>query len=120
MPKILIIDDSLWWRNRIKELLEKLGHETLSVGTVDNACKALSVYSPDCMIIDLIMSEGDGYQMLENLKEQENPVPVIVLTADFQEETKKRCMALGAFDVIVKEKVKNELAAAVSTALESA
>ena len=56
------------------------------------------------IVLDLIMPEMDGYQFLEryqNYQEYRN-IPVIVATADSDEETEKRCLELGVWDFVMK------------------
>ena len=77
----------------------------------------LEVANPDCIITDLVMPDGDGYQILKEVKDSNRKIPVIVLTADFQEETINRCKELGAFEVIQKEFVKKRLEEVVKRAL---
>ncbi|MCK5208876.1 MAG: response regulator [Candidatus Aureabacteria bacterium] len=118
MAKILIVDDSLWWRKRMSKLVESMGHEIMTLGCVENTLNALNLSLPDCIITDLIMPDGEGFQIVEAVNKKNPQIPVIVLTADFQEETIKRCKELGAFEVIQKELVKKSLADIVTRALE--
>ena len=99
------------------EWLEHLGYEVTTIGSIKTAIEMLAIVKPGCVITDLVMPDGNGYQILEELKEINENIPVIVLTADFQEETINRCKNLGAFEVIQKEFARDSLSEIVSKAL---
>jgi CheY-like chemotaxis protein len=81
VAKILIIDDSSFQRKWIVRAVEQLGHET---------------EKPDCVTVDLNMPKMNGLQFLANTADRSEKVPIIVITADIQDATKKECRQLGA------------------------
>ncbi len=72
---------------------------------------------PDCLILDLLMPELTGYQVLATLRERQLDVPAIVVTADVQATSRQRCLELGAIAVINKPPAPEILQAALSQAL---
>ena len=59
---------------------------------------------PDLVLLDIRMHEMDGYEVLKHMKEDPKTaaVPVILLTADTEQESEERGIALGAIDFIRK------------------
>ena len=78
---------------------------------------------PDLILLDIMMPEMDGFQTLENLRNKEkgscdDPVPVIFLTADENEETETKGLSLGAMDFIKKPFVPDVLTLRVRHIIE--
>ncbi|MFC1601417.1 response regulator transcription factor [Candidatus Sumerlaeota bacterium] len=96
MAKILVADDSWLIRQMVGKVLKANGHE---VEEVDNGRRALEraiAEPPDCILLDLLMPELSGFEVLEGLREQKLAVPVVVLSADIQDTSRNRCLELGA------------------------
>lgn len=103
MKHILFVDDvstnrkcvGLILKDRYKVTLVKSGREALD---------CLNTMIPDLVLLDIFMQEMDGYEVIKHLKE--NPVtariPVVFLTADSEQESEERGIALGAADFIRK------------------
>ncbi|MFC1592371.1 PleD family two-component system response regulator [Thermodesulfobacteriota bacterium] len=100
--KILVIDDSRYTRLKIVQLLQEKGYEVLEAENGNAGLEKAREHNPDCIITDLLMPEMDGYQLLENLKKDNSTIPAIVITADIQETTREKVLAMGAIDVINK------------------
>ncbi len=96
MPKILIVDDSSFQRRMIRRALGPLAQDTIEAGDGRAAIELLQQESPDVILLDLLMPELDGFQVLAELQKKHCPIPRVVLTAA------ERCRDLGAFDVIHK------------------
>ena len=118
MSTILLIDDSSWWLKRMSALITQLEYEVITRNGMVAGLEAAQELTPDCIVSDLLMPDGDGFQILKSLREKKISTPVIILTADFQQETIDLCKELGAFEVIQKEKVKGSLEDILKRALE--
>ena len=57
---------------------------------------------PDCILLDLMLPDDNGYQVCETLREREPAVPIIMLTAKAQEADKVRGLEVGADDYVTK------------------
>ena len=102
MGRILVVDDSWFQRKQIAKILKAHGHGMIeAVDGKDAVDKALEE-KPDCMLLDLLMPEMDGIQVLEYLRKEESDIPVIVLSADIQDTTRAKCFELGVADFINK------------------
>jgi CheY-like chemotaxis protein len=112
--KVLIIDDSEFQRNRIKRALEPDGYDFVEGQSGYDALEMSARHAPDCMLLDLLMPDMNGVQVLEALQERKMDVPVVVLTADIQQSTHERCMELGAVAIVTKPYKAAELRAVIS------
>lgn len=103
MKHILLVDDvstnlkcaGLILRSKYKVTMVKSGREAL---------ECMENMVPDLVLLDIRMQGMDGYEVMEHMKE--NPmtaeIPVILLTADNEQESEERGFALGAVDFIRK------------------
>ena len=103
--KILIVDDEPANVALLQEILIENGYTR--TGSVIDSKQALATcdkFDPDLVLLDLMMPPPDGLTLLESLrvKEEETFLPVVVLTADTNEETKRRALAAGATDFLCK------------------
>lgn len=119
MASILIIDDSPFMRSTIRGAIAGDGHEVREAADGLKGLQMALSENPDCIILDLIMPEMDGFKLLQALHDQKSDIPVIVVTADIQVSAQKECMALGASAFINKPPDRRELRNAVREALSS-
>lgn len=119
MGLILIVDDSALARRAGKMVAEKLGHETVEAANGREGLELALERQPDCILLDLLMPELDGFGVLEQLREKETNIPVIVSTADIQDSTRDRCEQLGAFAILNKPPNADKLHEALQKALEN-
>ena len=96
MPTILIIEDSRFTRSSIAKALKGTEYEVLEAENGVIGLEMIIQHKPDFVISDLLMPEMDGFELLENLHAKGIAVPVIVMSADIQETTRKRVLELGA------------------------
>lgn len=119
MYKILIADDSNFQRKLIKNVIEESGY---IVFEAKNGVECLSLYDdikPDCILLDLLMPEKTGNQVLAELKEIKNIIPVIVISADVQQSTRDEVESLGAFAFLNKPPKKEELIKVIAEAIKN-
>jgi len=109
MKRILVVDDSAFQRNLVTKMVTGAGFEARTAGNGRECLDCLEREGCDLLLLDLNMPEMDGLQVLEYLSDKRIQVPVIVLTADIQESTRKRCMDLGAEAVLNKPPQQAEL-----------
>ncbi len=96
MAKVLIIDDSSFQRKWIARAVEELGHTTVQAADGQEGLDMVDREQPDCITVDLNMPSMDGLQFLAHMGPRTADVPVIVITADIQDDTRKQCQELGA------------------------
>ena len=119
MAKVLVIDDSMFMRMQIVDILKSGGHQVAQVGDSRQGLAMAGRLHLDCIILDLLMPDLDGLGFLAALGEQGIATPVIVHTADIQEVTRRKCLELGARRFINKPPKKQELLTAVADAQTS-
>lgn len=119
MASILIIDDSAFMRTKIKDTLKIDGHEVHEASDGFSGLKTAFDQKPDCIILDLIMPEVDGFRILKTLHDQGSKIPIIVVTADIQVSVQKQCLALGASALINKPPQEKELLKALREVLST-
>ena len=102
---ILIVDDEPVQRRLMQGLVEKLGYKTLCVDGGKAAMEALSGRNGSrisTIILDLIMPDMSGMEVLEAISHEKRRPPVIVQTAQGGVETAVNAMRAGAVDFVVK------------------
>jgi chemotaxis protein CheC len=109
VASILVIDDSAFMRSRIREAVKNDGHRVMEAGDGVSGLQMAYRHKPDCIILDLIMPEMDGFRLLKTLHDRGSRIPVIVVTADIQISVQKECLALGASALINKPPEQKEL-----------
>ena len=117
MSRILITDDSLLQRRTLSAIVKDEGHEVETATNGREALECIQVQAPDCLLLDMLMPEVDGIQVLEALRSQNQNFPVIVLTADIQDWLKERCLELGAKKFLNKPVKQEELRTALQEVL---
>jgi len=120
--KILIIDDEPANVALLEALLAESGYSRIkSVTDSRLALDACRQFDPDLVLLDLMMPEPDGFTILKSLRAEgtEMFLPIIILTADVNEETKRRALRAGATDFLVKPFDHLEVALRITNLLET-
>lgn len=102
MTKILIIDDSEYMRMVASQILLNEGYEVIEASSGEEGIELSHQNDPDCVMLDLLMPNTDGFKVLEKLRQKRNTIPIIIFSSDIQDYVRKKCFALGAFDFIDK------------------
>lgn len=105
MKTILIVDDEPGFCTLIKETFELTGRYKVFVETAGrNALRAAEGASPDLILLDVMMPDMDGLEVLKRLKASKKTVsiPVIMLTAQNDDRIKKAAAGLYDEDYITK------------------
>ena len=120
MHKILVVDDSWLARRAVLKILNSSGYECQEVSSGKAALEILDKESFECVLLDLLMEDMSGFDVLESLNHKDISVPVIVVSADIQETSKKRCYDLGAFGFLNKPANETDLLDKVKDAIDTA
>ncbi len=117
--KILIIEDEDAIRDNLIELLEIHGFESLGAENGQSGIETAKRFQPDLIICDLMMPQLNGYEVLQNLRQdtQMATIPFIFLTARSERFDIRQGMDLGADDYLIKPCLPQELLRAINTRL---
>lgn len=100
--KILVIDDEKHIAEAIRLNLKMLGHEVV-IGV--NGLEGLNwwrEFSPDLVIVDLMMPEIDGIGVITEIRKRDAKIPILVISAKDQVKEKIKCLSLGVDDYLSK------------------
>ncbi len=102
--RVLVADDDRMTRLLMRVLLEKDGFTVLEAENGAIAMATLRRERPDLMIVDLLMPDMDGFQVLEMIRgdQQIASIPVLVLTSESGSEVETKVLEMGADDYLVK------------------
>lgn len=100
--KILIIEDEPDIVRGLRDALEFEGFEVQSQDTGTEGLQAAADWNPDCVLLDLMLPDDNGYRVCETLRARDPVVPIIILTAKAQEADKVRGLEAGADDYVTK------------------
>ena len=109
--RILVIEDNQMLAEGICQGLIQLGMQANSVDTIARASTALQGESWSAIVLDLGLPDGNGQLLLKGWRRQGLDIPVIVLTANTDFDTKLLCLDSGADDYLGKPFDVRELAA---------
>jgi two-component system, OmpR family, response regulator len=116
--QVLVVEDDSSIAELLKIVLERQGFIVKIAGTCEMATKALEDGLPDLMLLDLMLPDGHGLDLLRWLRDDlGSALPVVVLTAFRQEEKALRAFELGAADFISKPFRPRELVARIQRVL---
>ena len=117
MAKILIIDDSSYMRSEIRGALKNIECTFLEADSGLKGLYMILMHSPDCVILDLIMPDIDGFKILKNVCDEHSKIPIVVVTADIQKVVREECLELGAKAFVNKPFNADELSSIVKDIL---
>jgi DNA-binding NtrC family response regulator len=120
MRTVLVVDDKELMRDSVGATLQRAG---FSIATADGAQAALDQIAqrrPDCVVTDMKMPGMTGCELLEKIRQIDDDLPVVMMTAFGTIETAVKAMKLGAFDYLTKPFEGDELIISVKRAIEHA
>jgi diguanylate cyclase (GGDEF)-like protein len=117
--KILIIDDTEMMVKLTTDILREKGYEVVSASNGVDGIKMVMSEKPDLVLLDVVMPGIDGFEVCKLLRKDEsnNLMPIIMLTAQGNEEDKLAGLELGADDYITKPFNPRELVSRVKNTL---
>lgn len=117
---ILIVDDNEVNRKLLNDMTLALGHKPVLAENGLSAMAHMKKELPDLVLLDILMPEMDGYEVLERMKSDDSTrhLPVIMISAVDQMESIVRCIEKGADDYIIKPFDSTLLKARIGASLE--
>jgi DNA-binding NtrC family response regulator len=118
--RILLVDDNEDARVTVARILEMSGYGVVQAANARSASALLKEHRPDLVITDIFMPEGDGFEMLSELKDRQPTIPVIAMSGggDAQGlDVLTMAGRLGAKRVLYKPFARRQLLDAITEAL---
>lgn len=100
--KLLIAEDDLNIRQGLKALLETEGYQCIEAADGDQAWQLYEQQQPDLVLLDIMMPKQDGYALCRRIRQHNEQLPVIFITAKSEEIDQVLGLELGADDYIKK------------------
>jgi two-component system KDP operon response regulator KdpE len=116
---ILVVDDELQILRALRVILRDAGYEPVAAASVEEALDAGATRPLDAAIIDLVLPDGNGIDLCQQLREW-SAMPILVLSAIGEEEQKVRALEAGADDYVTKPFGARELVARLGAGLRRA
>jgi DNA-binding NtrC family response regulator len=116
-PTVLVVDDDPGLRESFRLILED-DYEVVDVTTGQHALEVVRAAQVDVVLLDIRLPELDGIDVLERIKQIDEQVEVILVTAVKTVKTAVAAMKLGAFDYVTKPFEEEELLATIRRALQ--
>lgn len=114
--KVLIVDDEASIRRILETRFKMLGYDTATASDGEEALDVFNKFSPDIIILDIMMPKMDGYGVTKEVRKQAD-TPIIILTALGDVAERITGLELGADDYVVKPFSPKELEARVKCIL---
>lgn len=111
--KLLLIEDDLILSKNIKKSLQAERFAVDTVANLEDANIAVEVNEYDCLILDIGLPDGSGFDLLETLRDTKNKTPVVIVTARGEIDDRVKGLNLGADDYLPKPVDTTELIARI-------
>jgi len=116
--KILLVDDSALARRSMREILEPAGYDVVDATEGMAALEQYFLEKPDLVLLDLVMRDMNGFEVLARLREMDPAARVVVISADVQSSSHEMAAAAGARAFVTKPVNRASVLKTVAEALE--
>jgi two-component system response regulator AtoC len=117
--KLLVVDDEHLIRWSLEQNLKKQGYEVVTAGSGEDALRLVREEQPDLVLLDIQLPGISGIDVLGKIKDHDEDIIVIMVTANSGLENAVNAMRLGAYDYVSKPFNLDELSIVVKKALET-
>ena len=117
-PVIHIIDDDTSFRTAVMRMLRAARYEVRGYASAAEFAGSDATASPGCIVLDLSMPEGSGFDVQERLAEMDERLPIVFLTGRGDIPASVRAMKAGAVDFLTKPVERETLLSAIERAIE--
>ena len=100
--KVFYVEDELFLAKIVKESLESRGFEVIMEGDGAKAVAAFKKSQPDICVLDIMLPNKDGFEIADEIRELNEEIPIIFLTAKTQTEDVVKGFTIGGNDYIRK------------------
>lgn len=116
--KILIVDDALFMRAKIKKILHTIECEIIEAANGEEGYKVFELHRPDLVLLDISMPVMNGIEALEKMMQIDSSVPVVMCSAIGQDTQVMNAINLGAKEFITKPFTEEQIIKTVKSFLK--
>lgn len=120
MSTVLVVDDKEMMRDSVGSTLQRAGFSVVTADGAEGALGLIARRRPDAVVTDLRMPGASGLELLEKIREIDDDVPVVIMTAYADVNSAVQAIKLGAFDYVTKPFEGDELIIAIKRAISHA
>jgi DNA-binding response OmpR family regulator len=102
LGRVLVVDDEPQVAGMLRDALTHAGYSVKTAVTGGEALGLMAVFQPDVVLLDVMMPGVKGDEVLAQLRREYPSVPVVMVTANQDEEAARQMLARGAFDYVPK------------------
>ena len=99
---IAVVDDEPSIRKALRRLLSASGHQVKTFASGQEFLEELAPWRPDCLVLDLHMPGLSGLEVQRELARVGDPLPIVIVTAFDEPESRAQCLAAGATAYLLK------------------
>ena len=118
-PLVLVVDDEPQMRKFVRLALSSRGYRVIEAASANEGIQQATAYTPDVVLLDLGLPDNDGIEVVKLLREW-STMPILIISARGQEESKVAALDVGADDYITKPFGASALTARIRVALRHA
>jgi two-component system nitrate/nitrite response regulator NarL len=111
--KVVLIDDHALFREGVESLLRRRGVEVTACAGARQGIRQVGEIKPDVVMVDLRMPDMDGVEVLQAIKQQDNSIPVLILTTSDDARDLRDCLQYEASGYLLKDMEPDDLVAAL-------
>ncbi|HKQ36491.1 MAG TPA: response regulator [Verrucomicrobiae bacterium] len=99
---VLVVDDSGFARRMLRRMLEEGGFRVEEANGGNEAMEKYQITKPDVVLLDIVMGEMGGFEVLQKLRQMDPEAAVVMATADIQKITRDEALGAGAAGFVNK------------------
>ena len=119
MPIVLIADDSMFQRFSVGKIAKEEGCEVVEAANGGQCLEKARSVKPDLILLDLNMPGVGGLEVIKSLKDEGLAFKVVVISADIQDTTRRRCEELQVYEFLNKPVEEAKLRSTIKAALSA-
>lgn len=116
--RLLIADDDQWLLDSMAEWLKGEGYLVQTANSIEQTTKILAKESFDLLMCDIRFDDGDGIALLRKVRKRFPQLPVLMMTGYAGPDAARESIAAGAFELLTKPIIDDELHTAITRALQ--
>jgi two-component system OmpR family response regulator len=115
--RILLAEDDVTFQKILVSFLSRLGYEVISVATAKDFWYQFEQQSPDLVLLDIMLPDGNGFSLVHRIRMVDEILPVVIVSSLYDASDRELGLASGADVFLTKPACLNELAAVVKRAI---